>query len=199
MLTQKPTEGRLEPENFRSTRKLLDNGRRQAAIKRTSAPIDFMPIVLLPGRVAIGARWRIRDSLPANDFDMQLRKGRRMTGGGRHRASGRLQQKIIVSRAVEGLQKTIGLNQRVQNLIAVSPIGSPSVIAGCEFKDERLGRRFGKLPAQIGSDMGQSIPLVCHDWANTQAAYRFLSNERVNEADILSGHFEATRTTMQSW
>ncbi len=65
-------------------------------------------------------------------------------------------------------------------------------VAGCEFKDERLGRRFGKLLAQIGSDMGQSIPLVCQDWDNTKAAYRFFSNERVNEADILCGHFEAT-------
>ncbi|MCP1846024.1 hypothetical protein ACVIHI_008515 [Bradyrhizobium sp. USDA 4524] len=41
--------------------------------------------------------------------------------------------------------------------------------------------------------MGQSIPLVCQDWANTKAVYRFFSNERVNEADILCGHFEATR------
>lgn len=41
--------------------------------------------------------------------------------------------------------------------------------------------------------MGQSIPLVCQDWANTKAAYRFFSNDRVNEADILCGHFEATR------
>jgi len=65
--------------------------------------------------------------------------------------------------------------------------------AGCKFKDERLGRRFCKLLAQIGSDMGQSIPLVCQDWANTKAAYRFFSNDRVNEADILCGHFEATR------
>ncbi|WP_253610395.1 MULTISPECIES: IS4/Tn5 family transposase DNA-binding protein [unclassified Bradyrhizobium] len=55
-------------------------------------------------------------------------------------------------------------------------------VAGCEFKDERLGRRFCKLLAQVGSDMGQSIPLVCQDWANTKAAYRFFSNERVNEA-----------------
>jgi hypothetical protein len=50
--------------------------------------------------------------------------------------------------------------------------------AGCKFKDERLGRRFCKLLAQIGSDMGQSIPLVCQDWANTKAAYRFFSNDR---------------------
>jgi len=41
--------------------------------------------------------------------------------------------------------------------------------------------------------VGQSIPLACQDWANAKAAYRFLSNERVNEADILSGHFQSTR------
>jgi len=41
--------------------------------------------------------------------------------------------------------------------------------------------------------MGQSIPLGCQDWANTKAAYRFFSNERVNEADILAGHFQSTR------
>ena len=35
--------------------------------------------------------------------------------------------------------------------------------------------------------MGQSIPLACQDWANTKAAYRFLSNDRVSEADILAG------------
>lgn len=54
-----------------------------------------------------------------------------------------------------------------------------------EFKDQRLGRQFCKLLAQIGSDMGQSIPLVCEDWANTKAAYRFFSNERGNEANFL--------------
>ena len=30
---------------------------------------------------------------------------------------------------------------------------------------------------------------MCQDWANTKAAYRFLSNDRVSEADILAGHF----------
>jgi hypothetical protein len=66
-------------------------------------------------------------------------------------------------------------------------------IAGCEFGDARLGDRFRKLLAQIGSAMGQSIPLVCRDWANTKAAYRFFSNDRVSEADILAGHFQSTR------
>ena len=44
--------------------------------------------------------------------------------------------------------------------------------------------------------MGQSIPLVCQDWANTKAAYRFFPNDRVNEADILAGHFLSTRDRM---
>jgi Transposase DNA-binding len=65
--------------------------------------------------------------------------------------------------------------------------------AGCEFRDARLGDRFRKLLAQLGSAMGQSIPLVCQDWANTKAAYRFFSNDRVGEADILAGHFQSTR------
>jgi len=66
-------------------------------------------------------------------------------------------------------------------------------IAGCEFRDARLDDRFRKLLAQIGSAMGQSIPLVCQDWANTKAAYRFFSNDRVSEAEILAGHFQSTR------
>ena len=66
-------------------------------------------------------------------------------------------------------------------------------IAGCEFRDARLGKRFRTLLERIGSDIGQSIPFVCQDWANTKAAYRFLANHRVSEADILSGHFQSTR------
>lgn len=66
-------------------------------------------------------------------------------------------------------------------------------LAGCSLADERLNKRLRKLVAQIGSAVGQSIPLVCQDWANTKAAYRFLSNDRVNESDILAGHFQSTR------
>ncbi len=66
-------------------------------------------------------------------------------------------------------------------------------LAGCSLADERLTKRLRKLLAQIGSDMGQSIPLVCQDWANAKAAYLFFSNERVSEADILAGHLQSTR------
>ena len=61
------------------------------------------------------------------------------------------------------------------------------------FKDARLGRRFGEVLKQIGDGMGESIPYACQDWANTKAAYRFLANERVEEDEVLSGHFAATR------
>ena len=65
-------------------------------------------------------------------------------------------------------------------------------VAGCKFQDARLSERFRKLLKQIGSAIGQAIPFACQDWANTKAAYRFFSNDRVDEEGILSGHFEAT-------
>lgn len=66
-------------------------------------------------------------------------------------------------------------------------------VADCVFKDERLGKRFRSLLQQLSSSPGDSIPLVCQDWANTKAAYRFLDNDRVSEAEILGGHFQATQ------
>ena len=49
--------------------------------------------------------------------------------------------------------------------------------AACVFKDLRLKRRFVGLLKNIARCIGGSIPFVCQDWANTKAAYRFLSNE----------------------
>src|SRR3546814_18841259 len=65
-------------------------------------------------------------------------------------------------------------------------------LAGCNLADKRLSKRLRKRLVQIGSAMEQSIPLVCQDWANTKAAYRFFSNERFSEAGILAGHFQST-------
>jgi hypothetical protein len=62
------------------------------------------------------------------------------------------------------------------------------------FKDARLGNRFAELLRFLSDRMGGTIPLACQDWASTKAAYRFFSNPRVEEGDILSGHFDATRT-----
>src|SRR5215218_8701978 len=56
-------------------------------------------------------------------------------------------------------------------------------LAGSTFKDERLGRRLRKLLVQMAGAVGAPIPLACQDWAGTKAAYRFLSNEAVSEAE----------------
>lgn len=69
-------------------------------------------------------------------------------------------------------------------------------LLGCQFRDARLGRRFGIVFKQLSEATCESIPLACQDWANTKAAYRFFANERVSEADILAGHFRATRERM---
>jgi Transposase DNA-binding len=66
-------------------------------------------------------------------------------------------------------------------------------LAGCAFADARLGLRLRKLIEKMDGAIGASLPLVCQDWANTKAAYRFFSNDRVSEAQILAGHFQATR------
>ena len=85
------------------------------------------------------------------------------------------------------------VTRRVPEAVSAAGCWVDRETAGCDFRDARLGERLRKLLAQIGSAMGQSIPLVCQDWANTKAAYRFFSNDRVSEADILSGHFQSTR------
>lgn len=66
-------------------------------------------------------------------------------------------------------------------------------LSACKFKDERIGKRFRILIEQLWNGVGESIPYACQDWANTKAAYRFFSNDRVNEKEILSGHFQSTR------
>jgi hypothetical protein len=71
-------------------------------------------------------------------------------------------------------------------------------VAGCRFRDARLGKRLGSLLHQLGGSIGGTIPFACQDWANTKAAYRFLSNDDVDEQAILAGHFQATRDRAQA-
>ena len=75
-----------------------------------------------------------------------------------------------------------------------SPHWTEREVDEAAFHDIRLGRRCAGLLKQIGDAMGESIPHACYDWSNTKAAYRFLSNARVGEGSILSGHFAATRS-----
>jgi Transposase DNA-binding/Transposase DDE domain len=75
-------------------------------------------------------------------------------------------------------------------------------VEGCRFADGRLGKRFGNLLESLSKGLGEIIPIACQDWAGTKAAYRFFSNPRVSEREILSGHFQATRARFrvtQGW
>ena len=69
-------------------------------------------------------------------------------------------------------------------------------LAGCEFPDQRLKLRLGKVLSKVGQKIGETLPTACQDWAATKAAYRFFGNPRVNECIILTGHFAATKARM---
>jgi hypothetical protein len=71
-------------------------------------------------------------------------------------------------------------------------------LAACRFADKRLAKRFKNLAEQLSEGIGESIPMACEDWSATKAAYRFLSNERVSEQEILSGHFQATQEPVRA-
>jgi hypothetical protein len=73
-----------------------------------------------------------------------------------------------------------------------------SELARCNFQDTRHGKRLRKLLEQFSENIGGTIPWACQDWANTKAAYRFFSNERVSEEEILGGHCQATRDRLEA-
>jgi hypothetical protein len=62
-------------------------------------------------------------------------------------------------------------------------------LAGCTLGDTHLTDRLRRLLYQLAAAMSAPLPLACQDWANTKAAYRFLSSERFGEDAILAGHF----------
>jgi hypothetical protein len=66
-------------------------------------------------------------------------------------------------------------------------------VVGCEFEDVRHRKRLRQLLERLSDRVGSTTPWASQDWANTKAAYRFFSNERISEANILAGHFGATR------
>jgi hypothetical protein len=66
-------------------------------------------------------------------------------------------------------------------------------VQGSSFSDARLDSRFAKVLEQLWHGIGRTIPLACQEVAATKAAYRFFSNEKVDPATLLAGHFEATK------
>jgi len=71
-------------------------------------------------------------------------------------------------------------------------------LSTCKFKDKRLEKRFKQLMTSINSNQRKSLPQACGSWSEAKATYRFLSNERVDESEILSGHFLNTAKRIQA-
>ncbi len=71
-------------------------------------------------------------------------------------------------------------------------------LSGCKFVDERLGKRLVTLVKQLAENIGSTIPTACQDWSNTKAAYRFLSNSRLSETEVLEGHFQSTKSRYEA-
>lgn len=60
-----------------------------------------------------------------------------------------------------------------------------------DLGDGRLNRRARILLQQLAERPERSIPAACQGWAETQAAYRFFSNEKVTAEGVLLAHVEA--------
>src|SRR5258708_27823263 len=58
--------------------------------------------------------------------------------------------------------------------------------------DERLNKRYRILLDRFSDKPTLSIPAACNGWSETQAAYRFFDNERVEPDQLLEPHVDAT-------
>lgn len=70
-------------------------------------------------------------------------------------------------------------------------------MAGADLGDKRLDRRLIRLLDRLGEAPAASIPSACQGWAEVQAAYRFLANDKVSWEGVLAPHWECTRERMR--
>ena len=61
-----------------------------------------------------------------------------------------------------------------------------------DLLDTRLNDRFRVLLERLSDKPTLSIPAACNGWAETQAAYRFFDNDKVDDQRLLKPHFDAT-------
>lgn len=61
-----------------------------------------------------------------------------------------------------------------------------------DLGDERLNERAVLLAERLAAEPGESIPNACRGWAETQAAYRFLSNDKTDWQALLAAHWTAS-------
>ncbi len=73
---------------------------------------------------------------------------------------------------------------------------SEEELKGIELGDKRLNRRAASLLERFSEKPTASIPNASRGWSETQAAYRFFSNESVSWEKILAPHWEQTQIRM---
>src|SRR6266550_3711733 len=61
-------------------------------------------------------------------------------------------------------------------------------LAGADFGDKRLTKRFIQIISDIAAQPEASIPQACGDEGATKATYRFLDNENVTPEAIRASH-----------
>jgi hypothetical protein len=61
-----------------------------------------------------------------------------------------------------------------------------------DLGDERLNKRTYRLVEDLFDNASASIPASCGGWAETQAAYRYFANDKVEWQTILEAHFKRT-------
>ncbi|MBS0353420.1 MAG: IS4 family transposase [Proteobacteria bacterium] len=66
-----------------------------------------------------------------------------------------------------------------------------------ELGDQRLNKRAVLLAERLAQQPGASIPGACGNWAETAAAYRFLSHDQVGWEEILTAHAQASQARIR--
>nr|WP_254894768.1 IS4 family transposase [Chromobacterium haemolyticum] len=71
-------------------------------------------------------------------------------------------------------------------------------MAGVDLGDRRLNCRLVKLLERLSEQPSASIPDACGGWAETKAAYRLLSHDKIDWSDILEPHWARTQERMRA-
>ena len=69
-------------------------------------------------------------------------------------------------------------------------------VAGAEFGDKRLDKRFAILLSDLGDRPILSIPAACGGRAEMKAAYRFFDNDKVTFEKVIEPHISQTKERM---
>ena len=71
-------------------------------------------------------------------------------------------------------------------------------LEGIDLGDARLNKRAVRLLERLSEKPTASIPTATKGWAETQAAYRFLAQDKMEWSDIMAPHWQSTQVRMST-